>query len=82
MSEITFEDSLTHYSTHLKRVKEEIASSRKNLKTALGAIEDGWQGEVAKACKEKIEDIRLDLKNANKDISEATSKISKLQKSI
>lgn len=71
MDEVTFEDVLTHYHMKLKEACDGVESMKYRLRQAQGALETGWSGAAADACRLKLENVDGELTRALSQLSEA-----------
>lgn len=76
MDEITFDDMLFHYEAKLKEASEEIQNIKRQIKQIIAALDSGWSGKAAAACREKLEYIAGELAKSDGEISEALIKLS------
>ena len=82
MEEITFEDTLTHYSLKLKETSDEVETIKNLLKKAEGYIDTGWTGLAADACRLKLESVNDELAKTLTEISEALIKLYAISESF
>lgn len=77
MEFLTSEERSVHYLMRLKAIKEDISSARTSLQNAVSSIDDGWTGQVAQTCRDKLETVSNELKNASNELTAAEKKITK-----
>lgn len=78
MDEITVEDMLLHYESRLKEAAEEIQRIQTQMQRMTLLLEDGWRGEAADACRDKLQSVIEELTRADGDLSDAMVKLSAL----
>lgn len=76
MDEITLEDMLLHYESKLKEAADEIQRIQSQMKKMALLLDDGWRGEAAEACRDKLQSVIEELTRADGDLSDAMVKLS------
>lgn len=75
MTEIVFEDILTHYYLRLKQALDEAENIRLITKSAASLADKTWQGDGSDSFQDKMAELDLELSKANTDLSEAMKSI-------
>lgn len=76
MDEITLEDMLLHYESKLKEAADEIQCIQSQMQKMMLLLDDGWRGEAAEACRDKLQSVIEELTRADGDLSDAMVKLS------
>lgn len=82
MTEITFEDILTHYYLKLKQTLDETESIRLYAKNTAEIADPVWKGNAANAFQEKMRLLDKEIDNSGSEISEAMKAIAAIADKI
>ena len=70
MDTITFADVLTHYKLKAQEAIDNVSDIKVDIRDSMNALEDGWKGSSADACRVQLEEINTELSSVESELSE------------